>query len=64
MFFSDYLNELRIKEAVKLLETTELRVYAIAEKVGFHNADYFINKFVQLKGITPHQYRIKNVWFE
>lgn len=57
--FKEYLNDIRIREAVRLLEMTNLRIYAIAENVGFRNVDYFINKFVQKKGVTPNQYRTR-----
>jgi len=55
--FKEYLNDIRIREAIRLLEVTNLRIYAIAEKVGFQNVNYFINKFVQKTGVTPNQYR-------
>lgn len=55
--FKDYLNNYRIERAAELLIRTDEKVYAIAEMTGFNNTDYFINKFVQLKGITPLQYR-------
>ena len=58
--FKDYLNHFRIKKAMQLLVTTDERVYAIASQVGYNNPDYFISKFVQLNGVTPHQYRINN----
>lgn len=57
--FKEYLNEIRMEEAIRLLEETDLRIYAIAGEVGFANSDYFINKFVQTKGMTPFQYRKK-----
>jgi len=37
-----------------------MRIYAIAEEVGFGKAEYFINKFVQMYNMTPNQYRIRN----
>lgn len=55
--FKDYLNNYRIERAAELLIRTDEKVYVIAEMTGFNNTDYFINKFVQLKGITPLQYR-------
>lgn len=58
--FRDYLNNLRMEKARELLLGTNLRIYAIAEKVGFGKAEYFINKFVQLYQMTPNQYRIRN----
>ena len=58
--FRDYLNNLRMAKAEELLLETNLRIYAIAEKVGFGKAEYFINKFVQMHNMTPNQYRIRN----
>lgn len=55
--FKDYLNEYRIEKASELLKRSDEKIYKIAEKVGYNNTDYFINKFVQLKEKTPLQYR-------
>lgn len=58
--FRDYLNNLRMEKALELLEDTNLRIYAIAEEVGFGKPEYFINKFVQNYHMTPNQYRIRS----
>ncbi|BCZ45337.1 DNA-binding response regulator [Clostridium gelidum] len=55
--FKDYLNAYRIERAAELLKRSDDKIYSIAEKVGYNNTDYFINKFVQLKEKTPLQYR-------
>ena len=55
--FKDYLNNYRIDRAAELLIRSDEKIYQIANAVGFNNTDYFISKFVQLKGITPLQYR-------
>lgn len=55
--FKDYLNNYRIDRAAELLIRSDEKIYLIASAVGFNNTDYFISKFVQLKGITPLQYR-------
>ena len=55
--FKDYLNNVRIDRAAELLIRSDEKVYLIADAVGFNNTDYFINKFVQIKGTTPLQYR-------
>lgn len=55
--FKDYLNNYRIDKACELLLRSDDRIYEIAEAVGFNNTDYFISKFVQMKGTTPLQYR-------
>ncbi|MBO5372388.1 MAG: response regulator [Lachnospiraceae bacterium] len=56
--FRDYLNMLRMKKAEELLVNTDMRIYTIAESVGFGKVEYFINKFVQINQMTPNQYRI------
>ena len=60
MLFKDYVYYLRIRDAEEMLLNTDKRIYEIAEELGFPNADVFISRFVQLKGVTPNQYRIKN----
>lgn len=55
--FKDYLNEVRIEKAVELLCNTDKRVYEISEIVGYSNTDYFIKKFMQIKGATPLKYK-------
>ena len=55
--FKDYLNNYRLEKASELLIKTNDKVCQIAEAVGYNNLDYFINKFVRLKGKTPLQYR-------
>jgi len=57
MYFHDYLTKIRIDEAKKLLRTTDMKVYEVADKVGFQNVDYFINKFKKLVNCTPLNYR-------
>ena len=42
-----------------MLKRSNEKIYKIAEDVGYNNTDYFISKFVQVKGITPLQYRKK-----
>lgn len=57
--FNDYLHTLRIEEAKTLLRRTDLKIYEIAEKVGYKDADYFACKFESIEQITPSQYRKK-----
>jgi len=55
--FRDYLNGIRIEQAVILLVHTNEKTCRIAEKVGYHDTDYFVNRFVTAKGCTPKEYR-------
>lgn len=55
--FKDYLCTLRINEAASMLLKTDDKIPVIAEKVGYKDTDYFIQKFIELKGCTPAKYR-------
>jgi two-component system response regulator YesN len=57
IYFNDYLLRLRIDEAKKLLRQSDMRVYEIAERVGFNKADYFVTQFEKLESMTPTEYR-------
>lgn len=58
--FKDYLCSYRINEAVQQLLKTDKKVSQIAEDVGYHDTDYFINRFIELKGCTPSRFRKNN----
>ncbi|NVF11161.1 response regulator [Anaerococcus sp. AGMB00486] len=58
--FNDYLNRVRIKEAIKLLENTELMIIDIAFLCGFSNQKYFSKVFKKFVGISPGKYN-KNI---
>lgn len=53
----DYVNEYRIKHAVRLLEETDLPVTEICLECGFNNFGNFIREFRKTKNTTPLQYR-------
>lgn len=55
--FKDYLSSVRINEAASMLLKTDEKIAIIAEKVGYKDMDYFIQKFIDLKGCTPARYR-------
>ena len=57
--FNSYLDQIRIENAVKLLEDTDLRIYEISSRVGYKNVDYFQQKFKKIKGVNPTDYRTK-----
>lgn len=54
---TDYLTARRIKEAGRLLQTTDLSVERIGALVGLPNASYFIRQFKAIVGVTPLKYR-------
>ena len=55
--FKDYLNQYRMEEAAKLLIRTDQKIYQIAEAVGYKDVDYFVNRFIAVKGCTPAKFR-------
>jgi len=57
IYFNDYLHNLRVEEAKKLLRRTEMKVYEIAEDVGYRDTDYFVSRFVKVVNMTPSQYK-------
>lgn len=58
--FSDFLNERRMKRVCRLLADPTLKVYEIAERVGYKNIIYFNRQFKQSTGMTPGEYRKKH----
>ncbi|WP_105614085.1 helix-turn-helix domain-containing protein [Vallitalea okinawensis] len=59
--FPDYVNNLRICRAKKLLLDSDLTIRDIALKTGFNNAQSFNRNFKKYEEITPTEYR-KNIW--
>ncbi|WP_040951972.1 response regulator [Gorillibacterium massiliense] len=59
VYFNEFLLQIRVAEAKKLLRQTDLRIYEIAEKIGFNNADYFVTQFEKLEKCSPSEYRSK-----
>ena len=55
--FNSYVDQVRIAEAKKLLEQNTLKVYEIAEQVGYSNVDYFHKKFKKYVNTSPAEYR-------
>lgn len=57
--FKDYLQEVRINQAVTLLEQSNLKIYEIARATGYNDANYFARAFRKLIGMTPNEFRTK-----
>lgn len=55
--FSTYIRNYRMNKAKELLCSTQLRLYEIAEKVGYSNAKYFSQVFKEYTGMLPAEYR-------
>jgi len=55
--YIEYVQDLRLKEAEKLLLQTELNIDDIAARVGYQNKGYFYKIFVKKHNMTPAEYR-------
>lgn len=55
--FTDYLTQLRISKACQLLVHTDRYVNSVCQEVGFRNIAYFNRRFLELKGVTPTEFR-------
>ncbi len=58
--FNKYLDKIRIEHAKELLESGELKIYEVAEKVGYKSVDYFFGKFKKQVEMSPKAYRNLN----
>ncbi len=58
--FSEFLEDIRLDNAKKLLLTTDKSVAEIAFESGYNDTCYFIAEFRKKSGVTPKQFRIKN----
>ena len=55
--FTEFLTKTRIKEAKELILSTTLKLYEIAEKVGYNNFHYFSSVFKKIEGVSPNSLR-------
>ncbi len=53
----DYLQNLRIEEAKRMLETTIESVEEISAQVGYEDTSFFRRLFKRRTGLTPGHYR-------
>ncbi|MDO4331851.1 MAG: response regulator [Eubacteriales bacterium] len=60
--FVNYLKDLRMEEAKRLLAQTQLRVVEISQQVGYENEKHFMKIFKSVCGVSPTEYR-KNMEF-
>lgn len=54
---SDYLVRTRINKAKELLKFPNLKIYEIAEKIGYQDDKYFRKIFKKIVGMTPNEFR-------
>lgn len=54
--FSEYINISKINEGKRLLDEEDLKVYEVAEMLGFESAFYFSKVFKKVEGVSPTEY--------
>ncbi len=55
--FQEYVTEQRIQMAKRLLLSTDMKIYEIAEAVGIEDMNYFSYRFKSIVGVTPKKFR-------
>ena len=53
----DFFQELKMKEACKLLRSTELYIYQIGQRLGYQDPYYFSRIFRKVVGVSPTEYQ-------
>ncbi len=59
--FTDYVTEIKIDKAKKLLRETDSKIYEISDLLGFQNAYYFSKVFKKVTGMTPSEFSGKQL---
>ena len=55
--FTDFVNRVRVNRACQLLMETDRQVTHICYEVGFNNVANFNRRFLEIKGMTPTEFR-------
>ncbi|MDU4884164.1 response regulator [uncultured Clostridium sp.] len=59
--FYEFLSNYRIKRAKEILLTTNLKIYEVAESVGYNDSITFGRAFKKITGTTPNNFRNNKV---
>ncbi|HEY5587109.1 MAG TPA: response regulator [Ruminiclostridium sp.] len=54
---NNYIIKVRMEKAMGLLQRTELKIFEIADMVGYSNTNYFSYAFKKYTGIPPNEYK-------
>lgn len=57
----NYLINIRISEAIKLLKRQDINITGIALETGFYSSQHFSTTFKKLTGYTPSEFRKNNI---
>ena len=54
--YSEYITERKIAEAKRMMQEGNVKIYEVADALGFESAFYFSKVFKKVEGITPTEY--------
>jgi YesN/AraC family two-component response regulator len=57
IYFSDFLEEIRMKKASLFLSEQDTPIYRIAQAVGYSSVNAFCRAFKRVSGLSPGEYR-------
>lgn len=58
---AEFVNRAKVRRAGVLLLESDLKWYQIAIKLGYNNIEYFTKIFKKIMGVTPQNFRMRNV---
>ncbi|KIL41903.1 hypothetical protein SD70_04715 [Gordoniibacillus kamchatkensis] len=61
MNFVDYVNEVRVRKAQRMLAEPGFKIQDVAKKVGYQNINSFNRMFKKFSGLTPSEFRKKQL---
>ncbi len=56
--FSEYLNQVRMANASRMLQSTSVSITEVAYKCGFNDSNYFALIFKRIIGVSPKKYQL------
>lgn len=57
--FSEYVISMRMEKAGELLKDPRMKIYEVADRVGYRYMPYFSRQFKEVYGMTPGEFRRK-----
>lgn len=57
--FVDYLAKVRIKKSIQFMRDPSMKIYEVAEQVGYNTQHYFSTAFKKITGVSPITYKNK-----
>ena len=55
--FIDFLTNTRIEKATQIMKDQSVKIYDVAELVGYSNQHYFCRAFKKIMGVSPTEYK-------